>query len=90
MCSQAAQEHGGGAGGEYQYTCPLTLNHFIVLMESLSLSLWYQREIAHMLVEVCSQERSYLRFFGLLGQVSHLLCLSCVTLVIILYIVHMG
>ena len=30
-----------------------------------------------MLVEVCSQERSYLRFFGLLGQVSHLLCNSC-------------
>ena len=28
-----------------------------------------QPEIAMMLVECCSQERSYLRFYGLLGQV---------------------
>lgn len=28
-----------------------------------------QEEIANMLIECCSQERSYLRFYGLLGQV---------------------
>jgi len=27
-----------------------------------------QREIAFMLVECCSQERSYMRFYGMLGQ----------------------
>ena len=52
----------------YAYNVVCQLGYASLPLSSPSLC---QPEIAMMLVECCSQERSYLRFFGLLGQVKY-------------------
>ena len=46
------------------YVCECICAHII----DYNLSSWFQMELCIMLLECCSQERTYLRYYGLLGQ----------------------
>ena len=61
MCSQNAEEFGSWTRGKKRFVSEITVSHVLLLV--------LQSEVAYMVIECCSQERSYLRFYGLLGQV---------------------